>query len=196
MTATGDESRLLMIGCGILKDEITLLIREQGWPVTFVSLPSALHMDFHKLGHSLGKALAREADREKVVFYGACHPLMDGILAEAGTIRTPGQNCLDIYLGRELFDRELENGAFFLFEDWALHWDEVAGELFRTNPAVTKTIFTGAHKYLLAIRTPCSGDFTLQAEEISRQTGLELRWLYAGLDHLEANMATVINRKL
>ena len=102
------------------------------------------------------------------------------MLDVANVTRTPGQNCVDIYLGHETFCRELEQGAFFLFEEWALHWKEIVGAVMPGDPEIMRSIFRSAHKYLLAIRTPCSGDFSAEAEEVSALTSLELRWIDAG----------------
>lgn len=183
-----------IIGCGILKKEIRCLAEKNGWTQRMTFLPSGLHVDFEKLQYSLEKCLQQHAGEPAVVFYGACHPCMDQILDAAGVIRTPGQNCVDIYLGHETFCRELEQGAFFLFEDWALHWKDIVGAVMPGDPEIMRSIFGGAHTYLLAIRTPCSGDFSAEAEAISTMTSLELRWMDAGLEHLEANLAATIDR--
>lgn len=181
-----------IIGCGILKKEIRYLAEKNRWHGGMEFLPSGLHVDFEKLQTSLEKCLRRQAGEPAVVFYGACHPRMDQILAAAGVIRTPGQNCVDIYLGHETFCRELEQGAFFLFEDWALHWKEIICLVMPGDPEIMRSIFRGAHKYLLAIRTPCSGDFSAEAEAVSAMTSLELRWIDVGLEHLEANLAATL----
>lgn len=181
-----------IIGCGILKKEIRYLAEKNRWHGGMAFLPSGLHVDFEKLQTSLEKCLRRHAGEPAVVFYGACHPRMDQILAGAGVIRTQGQNCVDIYLGHETFCRELEQGAFFLFEDWALNWNEIVGSVMPGDPEIMRSIFQGAHKYLLAIRTPCSGDFSAAAEAVSAMTSLELRWIDAGLEHLEANLAATL----
>ena len=185
MTSPVIEPRLQLISCGILQKEILTLIAKNNWPVAAVFLPSGLHTDFGKLQSNLEKCLAVHSDLPRIVFYGACHPLMEQILANAGTVRTPGQNCVDICLGHEHFCRELEDGAFFLFEDWANHWDSIVGGEQGLTPPVMRTIFREAHTHLLAIRTPCSGDFSVQAEDISRRTSLELRWIDVGLERLE-----------
>jgi len=185
-----------MIGCGILQKEIRYLIAKNSWPVSAVFLPSGLHTDFGKLQRTLEKSLEAHAGQPGFVFYGACHPLMDRILAAAGTVRTPGQNCVDIYLGHDAFCRELEAGAFFLFEEWALNWNSIVGGEQGLAPAVMRDIFREAHTHLLAIRTPCSGDFFTQAEEISQRTSLELRWLDIGLEHLERVLEATISNAL
>jgi hypothetical protein len=184
----------LIIGCGILKKEIAFLVKKNGWPQRMVFLPSGLHVDFDRLQNSLEKSLRLYAGESAIIFYGACHPRMDQILETAHLIRTPGQNCVDIYLGHETFCRELEQGAFFLFEDWALHWKEIVGTVMPGDPEIMRSIFRSAHKYLLAIRTPCSGDFSAEAEAVSAMTSLELRWVDAGLENLEENLAATLDR--
>jgi hypothetical protein len=191
-----NESRLLLIGCGILQKEIRYLIEKNSWPVSAVFLPSGLHTDFGKLQGALEKSLEAHAGQPRIVFYGACHPLMDHILATAGTIRTPGQNCVDIYLGHDAFCRELEAGAFFLFEDWAVHWESIVGGNQGLEPSVMREIFSQAHTSLLAIRTPCSRDFSALAEEISRRTSLELRWIDIGLEYLEQVLEETIRNAM
>lgn len=184
----------MLIGCGILEKEIRFLAEKRGWPLDLVFLPSGLHVDFGRLRNSLEKSMELHAERHKVVFYGACHPLMEQILLNADAIRTPGQNCVDIYLGHDLFCQELEQGAFFLFEDWARHWRKIIGMVMPGNPEVMRSIFRDAHRYLLAIRTPCSGDFSAEADEVSAMTGLELRWTDVGLEHLEECLARTLER--
>lgn len=182
----------VIIGCGILEKEIRFIIEKNGWQLRPALLPSGLHVDFDKLRSTLEKCLIHYSGQMNIVFYGACHPRMDKILESAHTIRTPGQNCVDIYLGHELFNSELEKGAFFLFEDWALHWKEIVGSIMPGDPEIMRNIFRGAHKYLLAIRTPCSNDFTREAEAVGEMTSLEVRWLDVGIEHLEANLAATI----
>ena len=185
-----------LIACGIMKEEIRLLIARNNWPVDPIFLPSSLHVDFDKLQQALEQSLLR-FDRERcIVFYGVCHPLMDQILGERRAVRTPGQNCVAICLGTERFSRELAAGAFFLFEDWARNWERVVGTSMPGNPLVMQEIFSEGHSYLLAIRTPCSGDYRLEAEEVSRRTGLELRWLDIDLEQLEEALATTIDHAL
>jgi hypothetical protein len=183
-----------LIGCGILEKEIRCLADRNGWPLQTTFLPSGLHIDFARLENGLGKCVRQHEDEPLLVFYGACHPRMDQILDAARLLRTQGQNCVDIYLGNEMFCRELEQGAFFLFEDWALHWKEIIGGVMPGDPEIMRSIFRSAHKYLLAIRTPCSGDFHAEAEAVSKMTTLELRWVDVGLEHLEANLANVLAR--
>jgi len=190
-------NKLLLMGCGILKHEVRYLIDKNQWSVDTQFFDSALHCEFDKLAHCLTTGLAKQAGREIVVFYGTCHPLMDRMLDEAHTFRTEGQNCVDMLLGNELFTRELLAGAFFLMEEWAQRWEYVVIKSFgTTNWEVIREMFAGDRTYLLCLRTPCSGDFSKEAEEAGRLVGLPLRWLDVGLEHLEAVLEAAITRKL
>lgn len=180
-----------LVACGILRREVLQLCAGNDWPVAPVFLPSALHVDFDRLGRALTAALDRQR-AGALVLYGTCHPRMDDILAAAGAVRSSGQNCIELLLGRELFIRELAAGAFFLFEEWAEQWETIIGAVFGDNPAVLKEVFTGAHRYLLAVRTPCSGDFSAAAQRCSEACGLPLRWLDVSLDNLERALAELL----
>lgn len=196
MNSAGSDRRLALIGCGILRKEIAYLIEKNRWPLDTVFLDSALHCDFGQLRERLEGALQRARHREIVVFYGACHPLMDGILADAHVVRTEGQNCAEILLGPEVFARELEAGAFFLMEEWAHRWKQVTFKTFGTeNEKVIREIYSGDRQYMLCLRTPCSGDFEALAEAAGALVGLPLRWMDVSLEHLEGVLEAAIARR-
>lgn len=178
-----------LIGCGILEKEIRFLVKKNGWKLEQTYLPSGLHTDFEKLDHTLNSCLSKHRNGKGIVFYGTCHPCMDEFIANSNSMRTVGQNCVDIYLGHENFCRELEQGAFFLFEDWAIHWKKIVGGVMPGNPQIMKDIFRSAHRYLLAIRTPLSKDFTKEAELVSNMTSLPVRWFDADMEHLEKRLS-------
>lgn len=192
MHAADIDERILLIGCSVFHKEIKFLVRKNAWPVDVHFLDSALHIDFAALSSHLTTALQNHRGRNTVVFYGACHPLMDRMLAEAKTIRTVGQNCVDILLGTELFTAELAQGAFFLFEDWARRWEYIMVKTFGSKQAIWREIFEGDRSCLLCVRTPCSADFAKEAEAAGKALGLPLRWLDVSLDHLEAVLREVL----
>lgn len=186
----------LLLGCGILRKEVSFLIEKNGWPLDTDFLDSGLHVNFGKLAHELQTGILRNKGRDIVVFYGCCHPCMEKILETAHTFRTEGQNCVEMLLGRDKFMDELTNGAFFLIEEWALRWDEAIGETFGNNPGAVREIFQLSSKSLLCLRTPCSGDFEEAADAVSGKIGLPVRWLDVGLDHLEDVLRRIVVRKL
>lgn len=189
---------LRLVGCGILRKEVDHLIAKNGWNVETEFLDSALHNYLNRLSQELDGALTRDErdGRDTVVFYGSCHPQMDGILCKHHTQRTEGQNCIVMLLGYELFMEELAKGAYFLLEDWALTWEPMLTQAFGDNIGVLREIFHSSHKYMIAIRTPCSGDFKSAAEAAAAYVDLPLQWMDAGLDHLESVLADAIARSL
>ncbi|MGE5504055.1 MAG: DUF1638 domain-containing protein [Actinomycetota bacterium] len=182
----------LMVGCGIFRKEIAFLIEKNGWHLDTVFLDSALHNNLGKLSKGLEGTLAKRAERHPFVFYGCCHPLIDRMLAKAHTTRTMGQNCVEMLLGRERFDDELEKGAYFLLEDWALRWSRIMREMFGERSDVAGELFRSDRTYILAIRTPCSGDFAAEAAAAAEMVGLPLRWTDVTLEHLEKVLADAL----
>ncbi|MDD5285794.1 MAG: DUF1638 domain-containing protein [Desulfuromonadaceae bacterium] len=186
----------LLLGCGILQKEIRFLIDKNGWPLETHFLDSALHIDFGKLSLALTSALDCHAEPQVIVFYGSCHPQMESILKAARTFRTAGQNCVEMLLGPERFSAELEQGAFFLLEEWARRWERIVTATFGTNLKVIREIYQGDRSYLLGITTPCSGDFKAEAEEAGRLVGLPLRWMDISLDNLERVLQKAMERRM
>ncbi len=183
-----------LVGCGILHKEIRHLCACNDWPLETTFLDPGLDTNMTRLGRQLTDTLARQHDRSPIVFYGCCHPLIDRMVADAGTFRTEGRNCIEMLLGRERFDRELADGAYFLLEDWARRWDRVMAEMFGPHQEIAAEIFAGDRTHILAVRTPCSSDFTAAAEHAAASVALPLRWTDAGLDHLERVLAKALDR--
>jgi len=189
-------STLSLVGCGILQKEVGHLIAKNNWQLTTDFLPASLHIDFKRLACALQAGLARHAEEQTIVFYGACHPGMDKMLNEARTLRTPGQNCVEMLLGAEEFNRELTQGAFFLLDDWVRNWDAVIAKTFGSNIAVIRDIFHDQHRYLLCLRTPQSDDFSQEAARIGAMLDLPVQWRDVTLEHLESVLHTAIRHKL
>lgn len=180
-----EAERVLLVGCGILHHEVQLVLQKKQWAVDTLFLDSALHSDFAALAQALTAALARHTGRRLLVLYGCCHPAMDQFVARVEAVRIAGQNCVEMLLGPEEFTAELAQGAFFLLEDWACRWDAILARGMGTNLKVIRNIFQGDRQYLLALRTPCSGDFREAAEAAGRRVGLPVRWRDVSLEHLE-----------
>ncbi len=189
------QTPLLLIGCGIFKAEIEFLRAKNHWSLDTDFLPPSLHIDFNALQSQLCSTLASHQQRECVVFYGECHPLMSQLLDKYKTIRTEGQNCVAMLLGQERFMHELEQGAFFLLENWVHNWDAVILKTFGNHPHIIKEIFQQQHRYLLCINTPCSTDFSHQAQTISHNLELPLKFIHVTLEHLEHTLQNLLQQK-
>lgn len=190
------EKRLLLIGCGILSKEIRYLTKKNVWPMDAIFIDSSLHIDLKKLERSLKQVLAKHRGRDIIVFFGTCHPLMNSILEDAETVRTEGQNCVEMLLGHDVFTQELSQGAFFLLEDWARRWELIQTKTLGTNLQVIREIYQCDRKYILCLKTPCSEDFNTQAEKAGEMVGLPIRWMDVSLEHLESVIQAAIDRKM
>lgn len=190
--------KLVLVGCGILHKEVDFLIKKNNWNVDTHFLDSALHNYLSKLSDKLNEALVDEEQKgnNAIVFYGSCHPLMEDYLVSHRTCRTKGQNCIVMLLGYQHFMDELTKGAYFLLEDWALSWEPMLTEYFGSNVKIIREIFNSSHKYILALNTPCSDDFTEAAEKAAEFVDLPLQWLDVDLAELEMVIADTIQRKL
>jgi len=186
--------RVLFGGCGILRAEVQWLIAKHHWPADTLFLDSALHCDLERLGKGVHGTLVKQAGKPLVVIYGACHPHLDDMVSEAGMVRTEGQNCIEMLLGHERFTEELTHGAYFLLEEWARRWTAITYSTFGRNHQVIREIFQGDRRYLLALRTPCSRDFTREAAAAADLVGLPLRWLDVSLDHFEHVLIAAVER--
>ncbi|MCG8701005.1 MAG: DUF1638 domain-containing protein [Bacteroidales bacterium] len=192
MNLKTNNGNIALISCGILKNEILHLIAVNKWKVNPTFLDSSLHVDFNKLWNTLTKTISKQKVDEGIVCYGTCHPLMNQMLASTKFVRTPVQNCVELVLGRKVFDKELEKGAFFLFEDWAVHWERVAYKALGDNQNMINEVFQSEHNYLLCIKTPCSSDFSDDAEKVSHITGLPLKWISVDLSVLEKYLSDLL----
>jgi hypothetical protein len=56
-------------------------------------------------------------------------------------------------------------------------------------------IFRSDRKYVVGVRTPCSGDFQAEAERAAGLVGLPLRWMDALLDNLESVIKAALEQK-
>ena len=196
MAATNNVTKKpVLIGCGILKKEINCLIKKNNWSLDTAFLNSSLHIDFEKLHDQLTVQLAKHSDQSSVVFYGVCHPLIDNTVGDAHTHRTKGQNCVDMLLGTGLFTSELTKGAYFLLEDWALRWKFICKKTFGVNQEIVRQIFREDRKYVLAIRTPCSGNFEKEAECMAQHVDLPLKWLDVELTNLESVLISSLKQE-
>ena len=196
-TASSTGKPLVMVGCGILHKEVDYLVKKNGWNVETQFLDSALHNYLGKLADQLNAALTKneEQGRESVVFYGCCHPRIDTMMEQHQTLRTRGQNCIVMLIGYDHFMQELENGAYFLLENWALTWEPMITQAFGTKLEVVREIFHSSHKSIIALRTPCSGEFTVAAEAAAAFVDLPLSWMDADLSQLESVLAEAIAKK-
>jgi hypothetical protein len=117
----------VMICCSVLQAEVASL-REVHWPDhKLIFLPSMMHMHPERLASSLESVLDAELKQGYgvVLIYGDCCARMTALEALPGVVRTRGNNCCDLLLGREEYRRLSHEGVFFLIPEWARRWREI-----------------------------------------------------------------------
>lgn len=110
-------SDVLVLACGALAAETRALLARSGAEPDVRFLPAELHLFPIRLAERLRLELeaARGRYRRTVVFYGACAPDLDELLASYGAVRAPGHHCFEMAAGERwepLLAEEL--GTYFL----------------------------------------------------------------------------------
>jgi hypothetical protein len=122
------EEPVIFISCGIFKEEIEYLVRENRFPHRVIFLDAALHVNFDRLKASLIDALEKNrAEGTAIkVLYGHCHPDIMDILDRYGAKKLAAGNCLEAFVGQEEVAR-LNNEAisFFLSAGWINNWEKM-----------------------------------------------------------------------
>ena len=119
---------VIFISCGIFKEEIEYLIRENKFPDRVVFLDAALHVNFDRLKTRLVDALerSRAEGADIKVLYGHCHPDIMDILERYGARKLGAGNCLEAFVGPdEIVRLNREAITFFLSAGWINNWEKM-----------------------------------------------------------------------
>lgn len=108
-----------VVACAVFRTELEHLLGADAG-VTF--LPAGLHVSEARLGRALEEALGTEAGA--ACFYGACHPDLDGRLAELGGTRLGAKNCIAAFLSPEQ-QAELGEHVFIMSPGWLSAWRSI-----------------------------------------------------------------------
>jgi hypothetical protein len=110
----------LLISCGIFQQEIENLIARREIEADAIFLNRYLHLDHRKLHDALKASLRKYRARKPVVIYGdlclGFNNEMQSLMADCGTIKVKGLNCIDCLLGGQgkLLNVDPDHHFFFL----------------------------------------------------------------------------------
>jgi len=119
-TGREEMGKKLLISCGIFQPEIEILIARGAIKADAIFLSKYLHLDYRKLHDALKASLTRQRERKPVVVYGdlclGFNNEMHALMAECGTVKVGGLNCIDCLLGGrgKLLDVDPDHHFFFL----------------------------------------------------------------------------------
>src|SRR5512141_3334117 len=127
-----DPSRVLVIGCGALANELVAVIDQAGLGnVDLTCLPATLHNRPGGIPAAVRAKIraARPRYGEIFIAYADCGTggLLDLALADEGVERLPGAHCYEAYAGAEAFAAmsEEDPATFYLTDFLARHFDRL-----------------------------------------------------------------------
>jgi len=138
------------VACSIFKKEIQSLVDSRQLPDVFTFIDSEFHMYPQKLDAIIGAF-----DKTDCLFcYGDCHLHKNDISDSEHYSRINGSNCIEVFLGKEVYRKYRGEGAFFLLPEWTYKWERIFKELLGfSDPLLAKQFMNEMHSKLIYIDT-------------------------------------------
>ena len=185
---------ILAITCGIFQAEMEHLAPR--FPrMHFVFADSMLHMRPDLLQNRIDDVLAQHPRGKTLFIYGDCTPRIVELSRQPGYAKTAGINCCEILLGREEYRRLRKAGAFFFLPEWTMRWRQVfERELGFAGGRGAGEMLREVHSQLIYLDTEVMPIPQTILDEISRDLGMPMTALAAGLGQLERAVAAAQER--
>lgn len=178
--------RTAIVVCGILRNEIGVVLRQQGIEAALFSLAPAPCIDYAVLGRQLERTLRRAAAiaDEILVVIGRCHPDIDRITARYGARRLDVNDCFEALLSRDerhRLDREMN--TFYTLPSWLSHWRRAFAKGMRWDEADARRNF-GHYQRILLLDTGLRAVPPEQILEFFDYAGVPVETVPVTLDNL------------
>ncbi len=185
---------ILAVTCGIFQAEMAVLAPR--FPrLRFVHADSMLHMRPDLLQTRIDTLLAEYPSGKVLFIYGDCTPRIVELCRQPGFAKTSGINCCEIVLGREQYRRLRKAGAFFFLPEWTMRWRQVfERELGFAGGRGAGEMLREVHSQLIYLDTEVMPVPQTILDEISRDLGMPMTALAAGLGQLERAVAAAQER--
>ncbi len=160
-----------LVACEIFSDELRAVFSPARGKVETIWLPAALHTNILLLEDELKRALSSLKSSgfgDLLVLYGgACSPSIDAILKKYDAVRPVHRNCMEIFLGPELYAAEAE-GAIAFTPGWIRAWPAIMTAMGWEDVDVRMNLgrYTGAKVYDAGVN-PLTDDETLWFFDVS-----------------------------
>jgi hypothetical protein len=187
----------LLIACGALAQEITALIRANGWNhLAITCVPAQFHNRPEKIPPAVrDKIHAARGKYDKIlVVYGDCGSggQLDDMLSREGIERIAGPHCYQFYAGQADFEAmmDAEPGTFFLTDYLVRHFNLliIQGLGLDRHPQLRDEYF-GNYSKLIYLAQTQNDELVAQARAAADQLGLVYEYRYTGYGELERFMA-------
>ena len=192
-------SNTLVVACGALAREISMLRRVNGWRhLTVQCLPA----DFHNHPDRIADAVDRKLTAGRGVFesmfvaYAECgtRGRLDAVLDKHGVERLPGDHCYGFFAGRELFAAlaDEEPGTFYLTDFLVRHFDRlvIRGLGIDRHPELEEAYF-GNYRRLVYLAQVEDDRLLNRAKAAARRLHLTFTLRVTGFGELEKGLAAI-----
>jgi len=197
-----DEEQVLVIACGALARELTLLSKGNGWNHMQVQcLPPELHNRPAEIPEAVRRKIHEARGKFMSIFvaYGDCGTggLLDAVLAEEGVDRIPGAHCYEFFTGGDQFAElaDEEPGTFYLTDFLARHFDRLiwTGLGMDRYPQLVSQYF-GNYRRLVYLSQLENADLMERAQRAAEKLGLDFEHRATGFGDLERSVRAFATR--
>ena len=191
--------KILILACGALGQEITNLIRVNGWThIKTRYFPAKLHNSPEQIADLLEQNIRNAESKFSQIFigYADCGTggKIDSMLEEFGIQRLPGAHCYEFYSGTPEFEKIVEDeiGCYFLTDFLVKGFEKLIWEGLKLNlyPELLETYF-GHYKKLVYLAQTDNPELQEKAKEIAERLDLEYVYHSTGYGDLEKAICTL-----
>ncbi|MBL6932100.1 MAG: DUF1638 domain-containing protein [Rhodospirillales bacterium] len=200
MSPTVTSPSTLLIACGALAREITVLRDNHGWHHFDVQcLPANLHNRPQLIPEKVREKIQAERPNfdRILVLYGDCGTggLLDRVIEEEGVERIDGPHCYEFYTGAEKFQEmsDADPCSFYLTDYLVRHFDTliIKGLGIDRFPQLLDDYFGNYTKLVYLAQFEDAG-LKAQAQVAALRLGLEFDYIFTGYGGLESFIAPEI----
>ena len=179
---------LLLVACGALARELVDIQRQiSDGVVEITCLPASWHNHPKRIVLGVRRKVdaALRDQRNVAVVYGDCGTggELDAYLEQVGVPRILGPHCYEMFLGKPVFDDEMEHalGTFFLTDYMVRHFERIVmqGMGLRKHPQL-RDMYFGHYTRVLYIAQTDDSALRVKAERASQELGLAYEYRLAG----------------
>ncbi len=191
---------LLVIACGALAHEITVLRRANAWDQLDVRcLPAELHNRPERIPDAVRALIRASRGRYRSIFvaYGDCGTggLLDAVLREEGAERIPGAHCYEFFATGPVFAElaDAEPGTFFLTDFLLRHFERlvIRGLGLDRHPELFPTYF-GNYRRLVYLAQAPGANRVDEARAIAARMGLAFEYRETGFGALATSLESAV----
>jgi len=178
----------LLVACGALARELVDIQRQfPDGVVEITCLPASWHNHPEKIVPGVRRKVdaALRTRRNVAVVFGDCGTggELDAYLEQVGVPRIPGPHCYEMFLGKPVFDDEMDNalGTFFLTDYMVRHFERIVmqGMGLRRHPQL-RDMYFGNYTRVLYIAQTEDAALRVRAEQAAQELGLAFDYRLAG----------------